>query len=293
MTGIGELLLDVAKDPWVILVGEAGWVKLDRVGAIFRNTRPGTPFEARRHGSAEDSEYEIFHICRPNDCGFAAASRNLPEYLGKDGRPRATNHVARFAFKEKTAPVVPAVDLPGPAEIVHVFKTPKKLIDGLILTGLLFLVRLKQVLASVDVSQAVSDATTLALHGVIGSCVYGVCAFETGLVGGVTKFYWDDRTSGALWLNRLLVYGGLIWFSDVHLRVYQYARARSGKPLASGPRGRSGISDNGPDADDTVCSASSLYMAFPGKLTALCQKPCKETLRDLAPYYLRITRHQS
>ena len=189
---IRELLLDETEDPWVMLVGEQEWVKLEKVGSIFRNTRPGTPFEARRYGAPLGAELEIFHICRTKDCGFLAPNSKVPEYLGADNRPRDTHHVARFAFTDKAAPVAPGVALPGPEEIVKVFKSPKKLIAGLVVTAWLFLVRLKQVLANVDISKSISDGTAYLLRGVIGNLVFGACAFESGIIGGLTTFYRDD-----------------------------------------------------------------------------------------------------
>ena len=286
VSGIRELLLDNTKDPWVTLTGGGEWVKLAHVGTIFRNTRHGTPFEARRYGPAGDSEFEIFHICRTGDCRFLASNNKVPEYLGTDGRARETHHVARFAFTEKTAPVVPGVDVPGPALVVKAFKAPEKLISGLVVTGLLFLVRLKQVLASVDVAKSVSDATTYLMHGVIGSFMYGVCAFESGLIGGVAKFYWDDHPHWALWATRGLLYGGVVWFFDGHIWAYHYARSRSSQSPVTTPvtitRRRSGISDNGSDYDDCSCTANSLYMALPSKLTALSQRPCKDNDCEIA-----------
>lgn len=40
-----DLLLDVTKDSWAICVGETDRIKLEKVGAIFKNTRLGAAFE--------------------------------------------------------------------------------------------------------------------------------------------------------------------------------------------------------------------------------------------------------
>ena len=207
---IRELLLGDTKDPCVILAGETDWVKLEKIGSIFRNTRPGTPFEARRYSAPADSEFVIFHVWRSDDCTFLTSNSKVPEYLWADNRPRGTKHVARFAFADKTVPAVPDVALgaPGPAQVMAVAAVPKKLIAGIVVTALLFLVRLKQVLASVDIAKTVSEATAYVLHRLIGNFALGVCAFETGIIGGLTTFYWEDLPCRALWVTRLLVYGG-------------------------------------------------------------------------------------
>ena len=284
---IRGLLLDSTKDPWVQIIGDDTWVELEKIGTIFRNTRPVTPFEAIRAGSAPGSAYELFRTCRSADCKFLASNSKVPEYLGADKKPRDTHHVSKFAFDEKTAAAAPVIAVPGPVEVVRVMTTPKKYIAGLVVVAMVILLRLKQVLASVDLAKTVSETTTFVLHGVIGVDVSGISATESGLMGGMTEFYWDDHPQGAVWLTRLLFYGGIVWFFDLHYTVYEWHKARRAyrKPITpvAPIRRKSGTSEPASDYDEVCCNANNVYMALPSKTTPLCPTPCKDMDCEIVP----------
>ena len=77
VSSIKALLLGIRKGPWVILAGETDWIKLDKLGIVFKNTRLGTSLEGRRQGSPEDCDMELFRICRNGGCKFPSSnSRN-------------------------------------------------------------------------------------------------------------------------------------------------------------------------------------------------------------------------
>ena len=272
---IRELLLGESLGPWVTIVGEIEWVKLIKIGSIFRNTRPGTPFEARRSGALDTSGYEIFHICRSADCRFAASNSKVTEYLGSVKKPRGTKHVSKFAITAKTVAAVPGVDIPGPVEIVKVACAPKKLIAGLIVVSMLILLRLKHVLAEVDIPKAVRDSIAFALRSVLGNTLSGAWAIESGLLGGSPEFFWGKHPSYAEWITRVLVYGGVLWFFDAHLLVYKYCKSDGSLPVAPLARRRSGISEPS-SVGEECCMANSLYMSLPSKLTALSPTPCRD-----------------
>ena len=98
---VEELLLEVHNDPYVILVGEAGWVKLGKIGIVFKNARLRTAFEGRRYGSADDVDVDRFHIFRTDGCKFLASKGRNSDYVGPDKKTRENLHVVNFAFSEK------------------------------------------------------------------------------------------------------------------------------------------------------------------------------------------------
>ena len=203
--------------------------------------------------------------------------------MGTDKKPLGAEHVIKFAFSAKTAAVVPGIDLRGPAEIAKVFKAPEKLIDGLIVIGLILILRIKQVLSSVDISQTVSEAAAFVLNGILGNFLSGAWAFEICVMWGLTKFYRDNHPAGALWLTRVLLYGGVVWFFDVHIMLYNCLRSCGSPPPVTAVRIRPGVSEPTSDYDDGRCTANSLYMSRPSEITALSQNPCRDVDCEVTP----------
>ena len=57
---VRDASLDITKDPWVNLVGETDWAKLNKIGTIFKNTRGGAALEAERVGAPDGADLEFF-----------------------------------------------------------------------------------------------------------------------------------------------------------------------------------------------------------------------------------------
>ena len=139
------------------------------MGAIFRNTRPGTAFEARRHGVSDDTEYELFHICRSVGCKFSATKRKAADYLSFDKKTRIAKNVSRFAFTDKTDAVIPWVDIPCPVQVARVYDAPRKIVVGLIVVILAAILRIKHALSNIDISQAASNAISFVLRAIMAN----------------------------------------------------------------------------------------------------------------------------
>ena len=75
---IKELLLDTNRDPWVQIEDPPVWVKLIKVGVVFKHTRSGTVFERRRLGSSEDGELELFIFAERHLVSFQRRSHATP-----------------------------------------------------------------------------------------------------------------------------------------------------------------------------------------------------------------------
>ena len=143
-------------------------VKLPKVGSIFRNARQGTPLEGRRQNLADDSEFEIFHICRMPDCKFPSSKSRNSDYQGSDGKSHPTTHVSNFAFSEKASLVSPVFDAPGPMGIISVIGRPKRLVLGVVIVILELMIRLKQTLATIHVRQVVNDSAVYVFSVLLG-----------------------------------------------------------------------------------------------------------------------------
>ena len=154
---ITELLLGATKDHWAILAGETSRFKLDNFGTIFENSRSRTAFEGRRYVESEGAEFEMSRICRTPECKFAASDSRNSDYLGSDKQVRAAQHVRSFAFADRTADVIPVVDIPGPHEVAQAYYTPGKLVVvGVVLVSALIL-RTEKEAGDIDSSQTVSN----------------------------------------------------------------------------------------------------------------------------------------
>ena len=143
-----------------------------------------------------DSEFELFHICRTTDCKFPASKSRVPDYLSSDTQTRVAKHVRIFSFTDKVTAAVPGLDIPGPREVAGVYTAPKKLVVGAIVVILAAFLRIKQALASIDVTQTARDAISFILYVILANMFKGLRAVENGVLGGIAKFYWDDHPVG-------------------------------------------------------------------------------------------------
>ena len=137
---------------------------------------------------SEDTECELFHICRSVGCKFSASKSKTTDYLSSDKQTRTTLRVSRFAFTDKTAAVIPWVDIPGPVQVARVFAAQRNPVVGLIVVAQTAILRIKQALANIDISQTASNVISFALHVIHANAFTGVSAVEHGLVGGAAKF---------------------------------------------------------------------------------------------------------
>ena len=284
VSAIKALLLGTQKDPWAILADESDWVKFGKAGAASKNSKHGTAFEGLRVGGPVDSDMDLFHICRCATCKFSAAHSRNSEYLRSNQVARETLHVQNFAFSDKTDAVAPVINAHGPIEVARVIVAPRKLVSGVIVLVLGAILRIKHGLSNIDVGQAVSKAITFVLYGVMANVVSFVSAVENGVIWGVTKFYWEGYPGWALWVARLIVYCGPLWYYDCRLWVYRYWAPMGSHRKDSLPRRPSTVSELVSDADDKACQANRLYMAFPSKVTALCTTQCADDCCSPTPH---------
>ena len=106
-----EALNDTARDVWV-QVGDDAWHKLLEVGAIYKTSKMGTSFEARRDSSVPVGVFELLHLCRMEACTFVAGSKSA----GSKSDPKrvGVNHVSRLAYtgtneSPEKLPIVPPI----------------------------------------------------------------------------------------------------------------------------------------------------------------------------------------
>ena len=109
------------------------WVKLVRVGVLYRNTRMGAAFEGIREGRDLAGEMEFFHICRKAPCRIAGG-RNA-DYLSSEKNQIAVTLGASFSVSGKMSDVNPITDRPGPVQVAQSYVVPMKALFGIILFG--------------------------------------------------------------------------------------------------------------------------------------------------------------
>ena len=273
-----DLLLDTSKIPWIQLVGQSDWIKLIKVGVMYRNCTSGMAFEAIRDGLGLDSEFELFHMCRIADCRFTGTKN--ANYNGPNGIPRTAIHVSRFAFSDKAAAAVTLAERPGPVDVARAVKGSRKSVAGAIIVVLGLAVRLKQALSEMSPGVALSGAISVMMTVGLGNLVSGFNLVEEGVMDGVTTFFWDGHPEWAHWVTRLFVYLGVAWYlggRNCMQRIWKPKRGTCAAPKEPTP------SDVASDSGDKSCQADSLYMALPHKRTPLCQIPCLDSITDLTP----------
>ena len=182
----------------------------------IQNARGCTSFEGSRNGAPVDAEFEVSHICRAPDRKFSAAKSRNSDYLGPNRQVRATPHIRNFAFADKTAAAIPVVDIPGPIQVEAVYADPKKVVCGAVSPLMVLLLRIKQAWASLDAQQSLSNAVSYGLHVVLANVLSWFSAVEGGVMGGLSGFFWEDHPPCALWVARCVVYGGPVWYFDMH-----------------------------------------------------------------------------
>ena len=160
------------------------WIEIEQVGEVFKNARLGTVFEGRRRVSPEDSDMELFHICRNETCKFPASNSRNSDYFGSGHQTRATLHVKNFAFPDKTAAVAPVSHTPWPIEVAQVMAAPNGPIAGVIVPVLGSTLRIEQGFPNIDVWKGSSNAISPILYGVVANIVSFVSTVENGVMGG-------------------------------------------------------------------------------------------------------------
>ena len=99
----------------------------------------------------------------------------------------------KFAFTDKTSAVIPVVAIHEPREVSGVYAAPKKVVRGAIALVLILIMRTKQAWASLDAQQSVSNALSYGLHVVLANVLTWIVAVESGVMSGLSKFYWEGH----------------------------------------------------------------------------------------------------
>lgn len=170
------------------MVGGHEWVKLEKIGIIFKNARLGTVSDGRRYGKFEDSDFELLRICITSGCKFSASESRNSALLSADRQVRTSLRIQKFAFADKPAAVVPVVGAPGVRVVAQVYSTTKKLAAGIAVVVLALILRGKQGLAIIDLSQSARNTIEFIIHVILPIVVAGVATVEDGLMGGYPSF---------------------------------------------------------------------------------------------------------
>ena len=192
--------------------------------------------------------------------------------------------VKKFAFTDKSLAVIPLVDTPGATQIARAYSAPKKVICGVIAIVLGLLIRAKQALEKIDVRQSAADDLSYLVNVSLAIMLDWFIVLETGLMGDVAQFFWGQHPPWAVWAARAFIYGGILWYCDMH-RLFIGRWPAVFAPVVTGGRRRNSSAGSEPpsESEDRSFQANVLYMALPRKIAALAQSQRKDQDCDLVP----------
>ena len=262
------------------------WCKLLEVGAIYKTSKMGTIFEARRDSSVPAGVFELFRLCRKDPCAFVAGSKSA----GSKSAPRRVGvyHVSRLAYTGINEPPgkLPIAPLVGVAPVDQVLWSAWK-------TGLAVVVaasagwgRLRSELPEMPPRELLAYAVNRSFK-FLGDTVIGVCrSIESGFFEGMAESVWMGPPVWFLVILRVAVYGYFAYRYSLVPRalgkaLYTWNNWRSSQVVhtparASRPTTPPSSTDPSSDRDDDTCMGFTVYMSMEGRTIPSPHRDCRD-----------------
>ena len=279
-----ETLNGPTTDVW-FQVGDADWHKLPDVGVIYRTSKMGTSFEARRGASAPAGDSELFHLRRKDPCTFVDGSSSAS---GKSDRKKAeVCHISRVAYagvneSPGKLPIAPPPVGAVPVDTV-VWSTWKSVISALIAAGAGG-GRLRSELPDMSPREILAYSANRSFKFLVGNVIGVLRSVESGFFDGLAEIVWLEPPAWFLILLRISAYGffankyglaswALTWAKNLgkrctagHSQSVPRRRASSTPPASS--------TDPSSDFDDDTCVGATIFMSMEGRAISLARRDC-------------------